>query len=140
MANQKRFVLIEFLMEAVCIMALLVMIALIGVQSSTVVSSLSEDRADRLLAAMKDDLERVTEQQVLHYLDSSEFARTPEDLSFVSTTGVAIELTGTESGWSAIASHERLGDEFGCAVFYGEVSAPNDPVRPSRPGQVACTQ
>ena len=139
MAREKRFVLIEFMMEAVCVMALIVMVALFGVQSSTAVSSLSEDRADRMLAAVKGDLERVAEQQVLHYLDSSEFARSPEDLAFVSSTGVAIEVTATPSGWSATASHERLGDDYGCAVLFGSVQRPADPVMPSAPGQVVCT-
>jgi hypothetical protein len=140
LARQKRFVLIEFMMEAVCIMALLFMVALIGIQSGTAVSILSEDRAKRMVAAMKGDLERVAEQQILHYLDSSEFARSPEDLAFVSTTGVAIEVTGTAAGWSATASHEQLGEDHGCAVFYGAVPRPSDPVTPNAPGQVFCTQ
>lgn len=127
-------------MEAVCVTALIVMVALIGIQSSTAVSSLSEDRADRMLAAMKGDLERVAEQQVLHYLDSSEFARTPEDLRFVSTTGVAIEVQASPVGWSATASHDQLPEDYGCAVFYGAVRRPAAPVTPSSPGQVVCTQ
>lgn len=140
LASEKRFAFIETMMEVVCVTALVVMIALIGIQSSTAVSSLTEDRADRMLAAMKGDLERVAEQQVLHYLDSAEFADTPEDLSFVSTSGVAIELRGTESGWSATAHHEQLGDDQGCAVFFGTAPRPSDPVMPSAPGRVYCTQ
>jgi hypothetical protein len=140
MARKKRFLLTEFMMEAVCVTALVAMLALFGVHSSTAVSSLSEDRAERMLAAMKADLERVAEEQLLHYLDSSEFAASPEDLAFVSTTGVAIEVTASPAGWSAIASHEELGDEFGCAVFFGSVQRPADPVMPSSPGQVVCTQ
>lgn len=140
MARKKRFLLTEFMMEAVCVTGLVVMIALFGVQSGTAVSSLSENRADRMLAAMRGDLERVAEQQLLHYLDSSEFARSPEDLAFVSTTGVAIEVTASSSGWSAIASHEELGDGYGCAVFFGSVQRLASPVMPSSPGQVACTQ
>lgn len=140
MARKKRFLLTEFMMEAVCVTGLVVMVALFGVQSGTAVSSLSENRADRMLAAMKGDLERVAEQQLLHYLDSSEFAGSPEDLEFVSTTGVAIEVTASPSGWSAIASHAELGDGFGCAVFFGSVQRPDGPVMPSSPGQVVCTQ
>ena len=116
LAREKRFVLIEFMMEAVCVTALIVMVALFGIQSSTAVSSLSEDRADRMLAAMKGDLERVAEQQVLHYLDSSEFAPSPEALAFVSTTGVDIEVTASSSGWSATASHAQLGDDVGAIL------------------------
>ena len=107
MAGNSRFVLIELLMEAVCVTALLLMIALIGFQSSTAASALTADRADRHLTAMKSDLQRVAEQQVLHYLDASEFAHSSEDLRFVSSDGVAIELTGSEAGWSATARSAR---------------------------------
>ena len=140
MAREKGFVLVEFMMEVVCVTGLIVMVALFGVQSSTVVSSLSEERGERMLAAVKGDLERVVEEQALHYLDSSEFARSPEDLAFVSTIGVAIEVQASPSGWSATASHEELGEGVGCAVFYGSVQRPSDPVAPSSPGQVFCTE
>jgi len=59
LARERCFVSIEFMMEAVCVMALPVMVALIGVQSSTAVSILSEDRAKHMVSAMKGDLERV---------------------------------------------------------------------------------
>ena len=140
MAGKSRFVLIELLMEAVCVTQLLVMIALIAFQSSTAASVLSSERVERHLAAMKSDLKRVAEQQVLHYLDSSEFAHSSYDLSFVSSDGVAIEVTGSEEGWAATASHDRLGDGQGCAIFYGSVVAPSTPVAPSGPGEVFCTQ
>ena len=130
MARKKRFLLTEFMMETVCVTALVVMVALFGVQSGTAVSSLSEDRAERMLAAMKGDLERVAEEQLLHYLDSSEFAGSPEDLAFVSTTGVAIEVTASPSGWSATASHEELGDAYGCAIFFLSLIHISEPTRP----------
>ena len=96
-------------MEVVCVTGLIVMVALFGVQSSTAVSSLSEERGERMLADVKGDLERVAEEQFLHYLDSSEFARSPEDLAFVSTVGVAVEVQASRSGWSATGSHAELG-------------------------------
>jgi hypothetical protein len=140
MAGKSRFVLIELLMEAVCVTGLLVMIALMAFQSSAAASALTSERAARHLAAMKSDLRRVAEQQVLHYLDSSEFAHSPEDLRFVSSDGVAIELTGSEDGWAATASHDRLGESHGCAIFYGSVRAPSTPVAPRGPGEVFCTE
>ena len=140
MAGNSRFVLIELLMEAVCITALLLMIVLIGFQSSTAASALTADRAERHLAAMKSDLQRVAEQQVLHYLDASEFAHSPEDLRFVSSDGVAIELTGSDEGWTATASHDRLGAGHGCAIFYGAVPPPAAPVAAVGPGEVFCTE
>jgi len=140
MAGKSRFVLIELLMEVVCVTALLVMSALIAFQSSTAASALTSGRDERHLAAMKSDLQRVAEQQVLHYLDSSEFAHSPEDLSFVSSAGVAIELIGSEDGWAATASHERLGDRHACAIFYGSVPAPSTSVAPHGPGEVFCTE
>ncbi|MGB0542399.1 MAG: hypothetical protein ACPGPI_01695 [Longimicrobiales bacterium] len=109
LAREKGFVFVEFIMEVVCVTGLIVMVALFGVQSSTAVSSLSEERGERMLADVKGDLERVAEEQFLHYLDSSEFARSPEDLAFVSTVGVAVEVQASPSGWSATGSHAELG-------------------------------
>ena len=140
MARKERFAFIEFLMEAVCVTALLAMVALIAVQSTTAVSSLSDQRAARHLAAMKKDLERVAERQVMHFLDSSEFAANSEDLRFVSSEGVGIRLTTSAGGWSATAYHEQLGEQHGCAVFYGSVAPPSAPVTPGTPGEVSCTE
>jgi hypothetical protein len=140
MANGKDSALLEFLMDAVSVTALLVMVALIGVQSTRAVSSLGQARADRHFAAMKADLAAVTERQILHYLDASEFAESPEDLSFVGSDGVAIAVTSSDEGWAATASHVALGSEHGCAVFFGVAPIPDGPAVPEAPGQVACTE
>lgn len=127
-------------MDAVAVTALLVMLALIGIESARAVSSFGQARAQRHFAAMKADLVAVAEQQMLHYLDAAEFAASPEALSFVSSEGVAIALSRTDTGWAASASHAALGSERGCAVFFGFAPAPDGPAVPDTPGQVACTE
>jgi hypothetical protein len=140
MVNGKDHGLLDRLMDAVSVTASLVMLALIGIQSTRAVSSLGEARADRHFAAMKGDLAAVAEGQILHYLDSSEFAESPADLSFVGTDGVAIAMTSSEAGWAATASHVALGSEHGCAVYFGVGPVPDGPAVPEAPGQVACTE
>ena len=140
MARKPRFVLIEFLMEAVCVTALVAMLALIGVQSSSAVSSLSDRRSAQHLAEAKSALQQVAERQVLHFLDSSEFATSSDDLKLASSSDVAIELTVSGDGWSATASHDRLGDGYGCAVYFGTVPPSAGPVTPNVPGEVHCTE
>lgn len=140
MADRNDDALLDRLMDAVAVTALVVMVALIGVQSTRAVSSLGQARADRHFAAMKADLADVAERQVLHYLDASEFAETAEDLAFEGTDGVAISMVSTDAGWAATASHTALGAGHGCAVFFGLGPAPDGPARPEAPGQVACTE
>jgi hypothetical protein len=140
MARRKRFAVLDFLMEAVCITALVAMLALMGFQSSTAMTFLSQQRSARQLADLKSTLERVAERQALHYLDSSEFAGSGDHLQVPSPSGVAIHLSASERGWSATAVHEELGRSRGCAVFFGAVTPPSGPVTPDAPGEVYCTQ
>ena len=140
MAPKERFVLVEFLMEAVCVTALLAMLALMGIQSSSAISALTERRSAQRVAELKQTLEQVAERQILHFLESSEFASSSDDLHLASSAGVAIKLSRSTEGWSAIAVHERLGDAQGCAIYFGDVAPPSGPVTPSAPGEVHCTE
>lgn len=140
MARKPRFVLIEFLMESVCVTALVAMLALICVQSSSAVSSLSDRRSAQHLAETKSALEQVTERQVLHFLDSSQFASSSDDLKLASSGDVEIELSVSGDGWSATAVHDRLGNDHGCAVYFGSVPPSAGPVTPNAPGEVYCTE
>jgi hypothetical protein len=140
MASGKVDRLLDFLMNAVSVTALLSMVALIGVQSHRGLSRVSEARSDRPFHAMRAALAEVAEREALYYLDALEFADSPEALHFVGTEGVAVALSSSEEGWAATASHEGLGREEGCAVFFGAVAPPEFPVRPSVPGEVACSE
>jgi hypothetical protein len=137
--KETRFNLLEFLMQGLSISAMVVMVMLVGVQSSLAMSRVSAIRADQRFAAMKWDLRRVAEQQVLYYLDEEAFADSPSELRVEGTDGVVLSLTASASGWTGVASHDALGEGHGCAIFFGPVTAPTDPVRPVTAGEVACT-
>lgn len=139
MPNKTRFNLLEFLMQSLSISAMVVMVMLVGVQSSLAMSRVSTIRAEQRFAAMKWDLRRVAEQQVLYYLDEDAFTDSPSDLRVEGTDGVVLSLTASESGWSGVASHDALGDGHGCAIFFGRVPAPTGPASPVTAGEVACT-
>jgi hypothetical protein len=140
MANREGFALTEVLMEVLSVTALVVMPALIGVQSSLAASGLSEARTDRHIETLRSELRALAEQQVLHYLDDGSFAQNPADLGVEPPQGVILSVDAGPHGWSATAAHEALDDRAGCVVFFGAVAPPSTPVRPDVPGAVACTE
>lgn len=140
MPNDKGYALIELMMETVATGGLLVVLSLFGVQSTIAASAMVASRTEARFEAMKWDLTNVADLQALHYADESAFAESPNELRFVSTEGVIVSLEVSPSGWSGTASHSRLDDDQGCAIFFGSAPAPTRPVRPRSPGQVVCTQ
>lgn len=138
--KRKEVALVEVLMDTVSVMALVVMLTLIGVQSARALTSLSDARSERLIAEVRADLTDVAERQVLYYLDEAHFAPSAKALDFVGREGVVMHLKSTRAGWSATASHAELDEGQGCAVFFGAVHVPAGPVQPPTAGQVACTE
>ncbi len=139
MDGQRRYSVVGLLAKGLSVGALLLMIAVFGIYFTVSASRLSDIRAERLISELRRDLERTAERQVLHFLDEEVFSSSFETLALRRKEGVVFSLNGTEEGWSATASHVALGTDRGCAVFLGSVPAPTDPVEPSMPGQVACT-
>lgn len=139
-ANDEGFVVVEFLMQGLSIGGILVVLAMIAVQSGMATSRVSTTRAEAHMAAVKSDLQNLSDRQAIHYADVASFAGSLVALSFENSEGVAIDLEASPSGWSGVATHEALGKGFGCAFYIGAVPAPTEPVRPAAPGEVACTQ
>ena len=140
MPNEKSYSLIEFMMEGLTVGGLLVVLSLIGVQSTIAASTVAASRTEARFEAMKWDLLNVADRQALHFADESAFTNSPKELRFVGTEGVVVALTATPIGWSGTASHEALGDDQGCAIFFGSATVPTSPVRPASPGEVTCTE
>jgi len=47
-------------------------------------------------------------------------------------------ITATTSGWAATATHDALDATLGCAIYYGNASAPGGPGEPTAPGEISC--
>ena len=140
MAREKIDGLLDFLMNTVSVIALVAMVGLVGIQSQRAIYKESVARVDRSFAAMRAVLSDIAARQALYYLDAAAFADSPDELRFVGAEGVAVVLSSDDEGWAATASHEALGSDEGCAIFFGDVIPPESPVRPARPGQVVCSE
>ena len=138
--NDEGFVVVEFLMQGLSLGGILVVLAMIAVQSGMATSRASTTRAEAHMAAVKADLQNLSDRQAIHYADVAAFAASLSALQFQNTDGVAIELETSPSGWSGVATHEALGKSYGCTFYVGGVPVPTEPVRPAAPGEVACTQ
>ena len=74
------------------------------------------------VAAMKSDLRNLVTAQE-YYRDSARtYSADQRALNYSTSTGVTLEITLGDSGWSALASHNALRGR--CAVFVGTVPRP----------------
>ena len=139
-SSRDGFVVVELLIDAVAVVALVAIPAMFAYQSANHALGASASRTQAHYRAMTQDLENLFAHQAIHYADEAVFASTGADLHFTSSAGVEISVVASSEGWRGTATHEALGADEGCAVFVGSISAPTHPVTPPRPGEVACTE
>ncbi len=130
MRDKKGFTLIE----------LLIVVVIIGILAAIAIPKFAATREKAYFAAMKSDLKNLMAQEEIYYSDTYSYSDVATDLDFVQTEGVNVtiaEATGT--GWSATATHEALGADQGCAVYYGDAADPGGNATPAGPGAIACS-
>ena len=131
MNDRKGFTLIE----------LLVVLVIIGILAAIAVPQFSKAREKAYFAAMKSDLRNLAAQQELYYATNYSYGSSLTDLGFVASESVNVTPAATISGWSATVTHDALGTDRGCAIYYGTATAPTiGSATPEAEGQVACTQ
>ena len=129
MRDKKGFTLIE----------LLIVVVIIGILAAIAIPKFSATREKAYFAAMKSDLKNLASQQEIYYSDYYTYTSNETNLGFVDSEGVTVAIAGVStSGWNATATHTALGTALGCAIYYGESTAPGSPTAPSAPGEVAC--
>jgi len=129
MRDQKGFTLIE----------LLIVVVIIGILAAIAIPKFSATREKAYFAAMKSDLKNLASQQEIYYSDYYTYTSSSTNLGFVQSEGVTVTIGGVStSGWNATATHTALGTNLGCAIYYGNSTAPSAPTAPSQPGEVAC--
>ena len=120
---------------------LLIVLIIIGILAAIAIPQFSATREKAYFAAMKSDVRNLAAQQELYYATNYEYSASLADLGFVASEAVNITATGDNAGWTAVATHEALGTDEGCAIYYGTVTAPTiGSVSPEAEGQVACTR
>ena len=89
---------------------------------------------------MKADIRNLAVQQELYYATEYSYTNSLSALSFVASEAVNVTAAASTSGWSATATHDALGAAEGCAIYYGNATAPTlGSATPAAEGQVACT-
>lgn len=131
MVDKKGFTLIE----------LLVVLVIIGILAAIAVPQFSKARELAYFAAMKADMRNLAAQQELYYAGEYSYTASLTALGFVSSEAVNVTAAASTSGWSATATHDALGAAEGCAIYYGNATAPTiGSATPGAEGQVACTR
>jgi prepilin-type N-terminal cleavage/methylation domain-containing protein len=134
MRNQKGFTLIE----------LLIVVVIIGILAAIAIPKFSATREKAYYTAMKSDLKNLATQQEIYYSNGTySYSNDVNALGFSASQGVVLgAITASTTGWSVTATHQGLGTGHGCAVYYGQVSAPTIPggSAVTQAGVVQCDQ
>ncbi len=129
MRDRKGFTLIE----------LLIVVVIIGILAAIAIPKFSATREKAFFAAMKSDLKNLASQQEIYYSDYYSYTSNQTNLTFVASEAVVVTLSSvTTSGWAATATHSGLAANLGCAIYYGNATAPSGFGSPSLPGEIVC--
>ena len=119
---------------------LLIVVVIIGILAAIAIPKFSKTRERAYFSAMKSDLKNLAAEQEIYYSDPAhqyQYAPNLTALDFSPSSGVSInlEVTPTNAGWSATATHTALPGH-SCAYYYGDAAS----VPPATvPGVVTCT-
>jgi prepilin-type N-terminal cleavage/methylation domain-containing protein len=115
---------------------LLIVVVIIGILASIAIPKFSAVREKAFFAAMKSDLKNLANLQDVYYNDNYSYSTDAAALGFTNSEGVVITLSeGTNTGWSATASH--LGAQLEqCGIYHGDAALVTPAVVADR---VACT-
>jgi len=120
---------------------LLIVLVIIGILAAIAIPQFSATRELAYFAAMKSDLRNFAAQQELYYANSYEYTDDLSALDFVASEAVTVTPAATTAGWSATVTHTALDADEGCAIYYGDATAPTiGSATPQVEGQIACTQ
>jgi hypothetical protein len=139
MSDHRGYVLIDVLMEGVSVVGVLAMLAIGTLQVGKAATGIYERTREARYDVLRRDLEELSARQVIHFADELTYSSSPTALRYEASAGVAVRIVATGWGWAAAATHSRLDDDEGCAIYSGHVPPLEAPVTPAESGEVACT-
>jgi len=71
-------------------------------------------------ASVRSDLKNLASQQEIYWSDNETFSADLKALGFVASNGVRLTVVAGPDSWSARATHDALGNEMQCAIYWGE--------------------
>jgi len=139
MPDRRGFVLIDVLMEGVAVVGVLAVVGIAVAQLASAGSGLADARRSARFELLRRDLEELRARQAIHYADELTYSSSFEALRYQGSPGVSVTVSATGGGWAAAATHSRLEDGEGCALYAGHASPPGAPLTPPTAGEIACT-
>ncbi|MFW6201063.1 MAG: prepilin-type N-terminal cleavage/methylation domain-containing protein [Gemmatimonadota bacterium] len=121
----------------------LIVVVIVGILAAIASSKFHATREGAYFSTMRSDLRNLASKQELYYATVSGYAYGGdlEELEFAESEGVDISVTtNSGEGWAATATHRSLEAGLGCAVYFGDIDAPTDPVEPESTGTIACRE
>jgi hypothetical protein len=71
-------------------------------------------------AWVKSDLKNLASQQEIYWSDNETYSADLQELGFVASDGVRLTVEAGPDSWSARATHDALGNQMACAIYWGE--------------------
>ena len=111
---------------------LLIVVVIIGILAAIAIPKFTAVREKAFFASMQADLKNLANLQDVYYNDNYSYSTDPTALDFWSSDGVAVTFSeGTNTGWSATASHLGIPGE-SCGVYHGGAAQVTPAVVPDR--------
>ena len=132
--NREGFTLIE----------LLIVVVIIGILAAIALPKFGQTRTRAYFTTMTADLTNLRQEQEMYY-QSGGFEYTTDlsanGVGFPGSNGVNITVTDADNlAWAATATHNALGANLGCAIWYGDNNDGAPTVAyPTTPGGKAVT-
>ena len=107
---------------------LLIVVVIIGILAAIAIPQFSSTKEKAYVASMKSDLRNLATSQEAYFAENNTYAGAVGDLTdYSASESVTITMdTGTQTGWSATASHPAVsnGDTY-CGIAFGSASFPS---------------
>jgi prepilin-type N-terminal cleavage/methylation domain-containing protein len=103
----------------------LLVVVIISILAALGIPRLGEARERAHFTAIQQDLRNLAQSQERYFVQNLRYAEDITDVDTQTSRGVILDVqSASVLGWAAVARHQSLPAEKGCAVYLGDVDAP----------------